>query len=241
MPLPALIVPALMIAALAEEPPIIVKAYPWAPFISPMGEPFRGGRTNEAPIARWFGRADLNRDGALTADEMQADADRFFARLDDNHDGQIDPQEIAAYEYEIAPDVQVNSQWKRPRGETAARTSAKPEPGPDGPSGDWWWVPKGDQHDGYRKDGLQGAARYGLLNIPQPVAGADADFNRLITLAEFRQAAAYRFKLLDDRRQGRVSLSELEARLPTRPKGKQPKPSKNAVDTRVGLPLPKGD
>ena len=41
--------------------------------------------------------------------------------------------------------------------------------------------------DGYRFDGLQGAARYGLLNIPQPVAGADADFNRAITLDEFRQ------------------------------------------------------
>ena len=76
-----------------------------------------------------------------------------------------------------------------------------------------------DQHDGYRSDGLQGAARYGLLNIPQPVASADADFNRLITLIEFRQAASYRFKLLDSHGQGRITLPELEARLPTRPEG----------------------
>src|SRR5436190_13378302 len=117
MPLSAFMLPLLMAAAMAEDPPIIVKAYPWAPFISPMGEPFRPPSSGEAPIARWFARADRNQDGILTAEEMQADADRFFTRLDNNHDGQIDPQEISAYEYEIAPDVQVNSQWKRLRGE----------------------------------------------------------------------------------------------------------------------------
>jgi hypothetical protein len=233
MPFAALILPMLVAIAAAEEPPIIVKAYPWAPFISPMGEPFRARPTNEAPIARWFVRADRNRDGVLAADEMQADADRFFARLDSNNDGQIDPQEIAAYEYEIAPDVQVNSQWKRPRGEPAAR----PEPDEGLPSWDSSQK-REDRYDGYRSDGLQGAARYGLLNIPQPVASADADFNRLITLNEFRQAASYRFKLLDSHGQGRITLAELEARLPTRPKGKRARPRKGAVDTRIGLPLP---
>jgi hypothetical protein len=233
MPLPALIVPFLMSVAAAEEPPIIVKAYPWAPFISPMGEPFRPPSSGEAPIARWFVRADQNHDGMLTADEMQADADRFFTRLDGNRDGQIDPQEITTYEYETAPDVQVNSQWKRPRGEIAA----KPESDRDRPAWDSSRK-REDRYDGYRTDGLQGAARYGLLNIPQPVASADADFNRLITLTEFRQAASYRFKLLDNHGQGRITLPELEARLPTRPKGKQAKPRKDAADTRIGLPLP---
>src|SRR4029453_358957 len=97
MRFPAVILPILISAvAVAEDSPIIVKAYPWAPFISPMGEPFRPPTTGEPPIARWSAQADRNRDGVLTADEMQADADRFFARLDSNHDGQIDPQEIAA-------------------------------------------------------------------------------------------------------------------------------------------------
>ena len=227
-----LIAPILMSVAMAEEAPIVVKAYPWAPFISPMGEPFRPPSSGEAPIARWFVRADRNRDGTLTVDEMQADADQFFARLDSNHDGQIDPQEISAYEYEIAPDVQVNSQWKRRRGEAAA----KPEPDRDRPWDDS--RKREDRYDGYRSDGLQGAARYGLLNIPQPVASTDADFNRLITLAEFRQAASYRFKLLDSNGQGRITLAELETRLPTRPKGKQAKPGKDARDRRIGLPLP---
>lgn len=223
MPLPALIVPILMSVAAAEEPPITVRGFPWAPFISPMGEPFRPPSTGEAPIARWFVQADRNRDGLLTADEMQADADRFFAKLDSSHDGQIDPDERRIYELEIAPEIQVNSDWRRPRGQDGS------------------WKRPDDEHDGYHVNGLQGAARYGLLNIPQPVASADADFNRAITLAEFRQAAAYRFKLLDGNGQGRITLPELEVRLPIRPKGKRAKPRKDAVDTRIGSPFPAGN
>ena len=236
MPISALIVPVLMAAAAAQEAPIVVKAYPWAPFVSPMGEPFRPPSTGEAPLARWFARADRNQDGALAADEMQADADRFFARLDKNGDGGIDPEELVTYENEIAPEIQVNSNWKRPRG-PAAEAPKNPESSDDGPT----WKRPEDAHDGYRKDGLQGAARYGLLNIPQPVASADADFNRLITLAEFRQAASYRFKLLDSAGHGRVSLAELEARLPARPEGRRAKPRKGARDSRIGLPLPEGE
>lgn len=232
MPLSALIAPLLMAAAVAEEPPITVQGYPWAPFISPMGEPFRPPSSGEAPIARWFNQADRNHDGMLTADEMQADAERFFARLDSNRDGQIDPGERRTYEWEIAPEVQVNSDWRRPRGQS--------RPVPDQAPGD---EPRkrGDDHDGYRTDGLQGAARYGLLNIPQPVASADADFNRAITLAEFRQAALTRFNLLDSNGHGLIALPELQSRLPVRPEGRRAKPRKDAKDTRIGVPLPEGD
>jgi len=219
MTLPALLVPMLMSIGMAQDAPIVVKAFPWAPFISPMGEPFRPPSSGEAPIARWFVQADRNRDGMLTAEEMQADADRFFARLDSSKDGQIDPDERKAYEQEIAPEIQVNSDWRQSRGQDK---------------------PKHDAHDGYSINGLQGAARYGILNIPQPVASADADFNRAVTLAEFRQAAAYRFTLLDKSGQGRLMLPELEERLPIRPKGKRAKPRKDQLDTRVGAPLPDG-
>ncbi len=236
MPLSALIFPVLMVVVAAEEPPIIVKAYPWAPFISPMGEPFRPPTSGEAPIARWFGQADRNQDGMLTADEMQVDADRFFKRLDSDHDGQIDPDELKIYEWEIAPEIQVNSDWRRRRGEAAPES----RPSRDQSYGDGSRKPH-DAYDGYQINGLQGAARYGILNVPQPVASADADFNRAITLAEFRQAASIRFKLLDGNGQGRITLPELEARLPLRPKGKRPKPRKDEVDTRVGLPLPEGN
>ena len=229
MPFPALIFPILMAVAAADEPSITVRGYPWAPFISPMGEPFRGGPAGVAPIARWFARADKNQDGVLTVDELQADADRFFARLDDNHDGQIDPDEMRAYEYEVAPEIQVNSEWRRQRGEISKQPVDE-----DGHR-------REDSHDGYRAYGLQGAARYGLLNMPQPVASADADFNRAVTLSEFRLAAAKRFALLDGQGQGRITLPELETRLPTRPKGKRSKPPrKDAPDTRIGSGLPEG-
>ena len=219
MPFPALIVPILVSLGMAQDAPIVVKAFPWAPFISPMGEPFRPPSSGEAPIARWFVQADRNRDGMLTVDEMQADAERFFARLDANQDGQIDPDERRTYEQEIAPEIQVNSDWRRQRGEAKEKL---------------------DAHDGYHATGLQGAARYGILNIPQPVASADADFNRAVTLAEFKQAAAYRFTLLDGSGQGRIAVPELMERLPIRPKGKRAKPKKNEMDTRVGAPLPEG-
>ena len=235
MPLSTIIVAMLALAAGPEEAPITVRGYPWAPFISPMGEPFRGGRTDEPPIVRWFNRADLDHDGLLTREELQADADRFFTRRDSNHDGQSDPDERKAYELEIAPEIQVNSEWRRPRGST------KPQPTAEDASGDWPRKPKADGHDGYRTDGLQGAARYGLLNIPQPVASADADFNRAITQAEFRQAAQHRFTLLDSRGEARITLAELEARLPTRPEGKRAKRSKDERDVRIGQPLPQGE
>ena len=225
-----LILPILASAAQAGDP-ITVTGYPWAPFISPMGEPFRARTPDDDPFARWFYQADVNRDGMLTADEMRADAERFFNVLDSSRDGRIDSEERMVYEASIAPEVQINSQWKRTRQEAAA----------DRERGD-----RGRRFentvDGYQLDGLQGAARYNLLNIPEPVSGADADFNRIVTLDEFRAAAAYRFQLLDSNRLGRVTLQELRVLLPSRPKeGRRVKRPKNAGDTRIGLPLPKGD
>jgi len=225
------ILPILASAAQAGEP-ITVTGYPWAPFISPMGEPFRARTQDDDPFARWFYQADGNRDGMLTAHEMRADAERFFAVLDSNRDGRIDSEERMAYEASIAPEVQINSQWKRTRKEAAA----------DRTRGDRRPRRSENTIDGYQLDGLQGAARYNLLNIPEPVSGADADFNRIITLDEFRRAAAYRFQLLDSSGLGRLTLQELRVLLPSRPKeGRRVKRSKNPVDTRIGLPLPKGD
>ena len=105
MPLPLL----LALLAPVSTSPITVTGHAWAPFISPMGEPFRARTATDDTLADWFIQADRNRDGMLTADEMRADAERFFARLDTNHDGELDPDEIANYEYEIAPDIQVMS------------------------------------------------------------------------------------------------------------------------------------
>ncbi|MDQ2706009.1 MAG: EF-hand domain-containing protein [Pseudomonadota bacterium] len=233
------LIPFLASAALAEEPskPVIVTAYPWAPFISPMGEPFRSRAPDDDPFARWFHQADGNQDGMLTADEMRADAERFFAMLDGNRDGRIDSEERMTYESEIAPEVQSNSRWKRTRQETAAEARS----GDDSDRRDRRRR-RANNIDGYQLDGLQGAARYGLLNLPEPVSGADADFDRFVSLDEFRRAASYRFQLLDSGRSGRLTLKQLEALVPTRPKdGRRAKRPKNAVDTRIGIPVPLED
>jgi Ca2+-binding EF-hand superfamily protein len=224
-------------APVVDEPPITVTGRPWAPFISPMGEPFRARSTGDDPLVRWFQQADRNRDGLLTVNEMRADAVRFFQTLDDNKDGEIDPEELVVYESEIAPEVQINTRWKRSPQSVA---EAEPVKHGDGASRERW---RADENvDGYQIHGLQGAARYGLLNIPQPVAGADANFDRGTTLDEFERAAIQRFQLLDSKRTGRLTLPELGMLLPDRPKsGTRIKRPKNAVDTRVGVPFPAGD
>ena len=204
-----LLIPLLLAAA---EAPINVVGHAWAPFISPMGEPFRARSTADDTLARWFQQADRNRDGVLTSDEMQADADRFFATLDENNDGELDPDEIANYEYDIAPDVQVMSRIKRAQGEATPANSH-----PVGLDGQLLSRKGRDQR---RRDeaaqlglggSLQGAARYSLLNLPEPVAAADTDFNRGVSRAEFRQAALERFNLLDGRHIGRLILTDLQA------------------------------
>lgn len=228
----AIILP--LFAAIAQQSgdPISVTAYPWAPYLSPMGEPFRSQSKTDDPFVRWFRQADRNHDGFLTSDELVADGERFFARLDTNHDGKIDAEELANYEFRVAPEVQVNSDWKRTREAAAAERSSA--------DGKRQRNRRGDNGvDGYQVDGLQGAARYSLLNIPEPVAGADFDLNGSITLDEFRRAAAYRFQLLDSRHLGKLSLADLEPLLPSRPRsGQRPKPRKDTADPRVGLPFP---
>jgi Ca2+-binding EF-hand superfamily protein len=231
------LIPLLLAAA---DAPINVVGHAWAPFISPMGEPFRARTAADDTLANWFRQADRNHDGSLTIDEMQADADRFFATLDENSDGELDPDEIARYEYEVAPDVQVMSRLKRAPGEPAK--AARPV-GLDGEP----VTHKGRERR--RADeaaqlgmggNLQGGARYALLNIPEPVAAADLDFNRGVSHAEFRQAAVERFNLLDTRHGGRLLLADLQAtraanwaatKKRTRGRDKDP-------DQRVGNGLP---
>jgi hypothetical protein len=63
--------------------------------------------------------------------------------------------------------------------------------------------------------GLEGAGRFGLLNIPEPVADADTDLDYFVTQQEWIAAAARRFDLLDANRDGRLTLAELQTQRPT--------------------------
>jgi hypothetical protein len=179
-----------------------------------MGEPFRSREAGDDTLARWFGQADTDRDGLVTQAEMETDALRFFATLDTDGDREILPAEINTYEWQVAPEVQVNARWRDPRGEGKSSRGRDPR-------------------TSYDPRGLQGAARYSPLNIPQPVTSTDTDVNRAVTIAEFRVAAAQRFQLLDKNRDQRLDLAELRAQLP--PTRKEQKRAKaNAPDARVG-------
>lgn len=128
-------------------------------FISPMGESFLNNRGGDA-LADWFAQADGNHDGTITLAEMKADADRYFAILDKNHDGEIDPDEMAAYETGVAPQMHRDAN---------------------------------------------------LLGISEPVASADSNFNRGVSLQEFLSAAQSRFRALDLNHRGQLDLGLLES------------------------------
>lgn len=235
MPIPALLV---LLATAAQAPGTLPPPPPtrhWGrEFVSPMGEPFRAERGGDA-LADWFNRADANHDGYLTVDEMQADAARFFAQLDVNHDGEIDPDEITRYESVIAPEISSGPHFDMAMGgaDGGQHGGGRPHGGGGGHhrgggfgGGNFAGRP-GDEH--------QGAARFGLLDLPEPVASADSNFNRGVSLEEFRQAAKQRFVALDIDHQGRLTLAGLELIRPAPP----PEPHK-ADDSSSSADVPPG-
>jgi hypothetical protein len=206
-------------------------------FISPMGEPFRPRDRSDDGLADWFAQADRNHDGRLTLDEMQGDAEHFFALLDVNHDGEIDPDDITRYEEVIAPEIRSGGGFAMDVG-AAPESSGEGERGgrggygggghrggggghrPGGGDGDGGGGggsagrgggggQRGTFHARGGDDSHQGASRYGLLDLPEPVVSADADFNRGVSLSEFRQAAAQRFIALDLDHHGYLTLAGL--------------------------------
>jgi len=144
-------------------------------FIAPMGEPFRGEAGQPYPSARWLAGADTDHDGSVSRAEFIADALRFFRTLDTDHDGRLPPEEVIAYENKVAPEIAL---YGHARDYAEAPSRDRPRSG----------------ESGY--GGAMGAGRYAWLNIPEPVASADADVDRVVTLEEFRSAAARRFDTL---------------------------------------------
>lgn len=176
-------------AAPAQPPPPLPGA--GGLFLSPMGEPFRGQGTAVDNVGAWFTAADRDRDDGLTVAELRQDAARFFALLDSDGNGELGPSEIARYENEIAPEVQVGLQMR------------------GSGFGDWRGRGSRRRRVATYDEGIQGAGRYAFLNIPQPVIAADSDMNRGVSIAEFAEAAGERFALLDSNRDGRLARAEL--------------------------------
>ncbi|MDP1617255.1 hypothetical protein [Phenylobacterium sp.] len=167
-------------------------------FISPSGEPFRDGDG----LAAWFAGADHDADTLLTGPEFEADAERFFAVVDTDGDGVIDGFESQTYERQIAPEITRMGET-RPDG-----AGPGGRPGADGerPRRPMLGFGRGKPEPGVQR---QGAARYGLLNEPHPVRGADADLSGRVSKIEWRNAAARRFDLLDLDGDGVLTLDTL--------------------------------
>ena len=134
----------------------------------------------------------------------------FFDTLDTDHDGVIDGLELGEYEQDVAPEILPQIEglhseegmdpsltYGDPNNEdtgrqTRSRRSSSNRPLP---------VPRGI--------GVQGAAVYSLLNVPEPVAAADTQFDGRITRAEFAAAIDRRFDLLDKANLGYLTLAGL--------------------------------
>jgi hypothetical protein len=171
-------------------------------FISPSGEPFHAAPGAPYPIDAWFNRADTNHDGALSLEEFQADAVAFFHKLDANGDGVIDGFEIEAYEQKIAPEI-------LPR--IAQLTARDIPPLPAESRDDISRLQAAPQEHEPRHKGpaVNGAAVFGLIREPEPVAAADTDFDGKVSLAEMISAARRRFEELDLNHDGRLLRAEL--------------------------------
>jgi hypothetical protein len=181
-------------------------------FISPAGKPYRAGPDQPYPVATWFAEADADHDGKLTREEMRAAAAAFFRTLDTNHDGVIDGFEVQTYEQTIAPEILPHIENLRagegfdPNIDLAdQRNSERPNSSDQRRGG--FQVRQPRQAKG--ETGAQGAAVYSLINQPEPVAAADADFDGKITLQEFEAAADRHFEILDTKQQGYLTLAGL--------------------------------
>lgn len=176
-------------------------------FISPSGEPFRG----EDGLGRWLAQADTDNDGAVSLAEFRADAAHFFKVLDTNGDGVIDGFELQHYERDVAPEIGVMTFDAGPTAGRSARGSRGA-----GRSGAGASQPQTTRVPGA---GLEGAARYSLINEPQPVAAADAGLDGKVSLAEWMAITDRRFAKLDRQKAGSLTRESL---LHPGPKPKDP-------------------
>ncbi len=165
-------------------------------FFSPSGQPFRAPAADPYPVAAWFAQADTDHDGKLSSEEFSNDAKLFFVKLDLNHDGYVSSPENTNYETRIAPEItRIDPRIEQPKNHVSERD---PNMGAD----------QDPTHGRYQKT-IQGASQYGLINEPQPVRAADANFDFRISGEEWLNATNQRFALLDRNGNGFVTLDEL--------------------------------
>ena len=172
-------------------------------YLSLMGEPFRANESGQDPFDQWFRQADRDGDGTISRLELIGDAEAFFAVLDPNADQVIDADEMGDYE-NLAP-----SRTRVAGGGAPELSSSRPKPKSSAP------VDKGQVPivaDGSAPSATRihpSNARINFSAVPQPVAMADLNLDRRVTLDEFRKTAGKRFTNYDVDQDGRLTRKEL--------------------------------
>ena len=176
-------------------------------YVSLMGEPFRTDESGKDAFDQWFELADQNGDRGISRIEFRQDAEAFFARLDGNDDKVIDADEMREYEH-LAP-----GRTRAAAGgaqATGAPTERIKGPGElerdkgrvpivaDGTAPSISRVPKGG-----------GGSPFSSSTVPQPVAMADLNIDRRVTLDEFAKTASRRFTNYDQDQDGKLTAKEL--------------------------------
>ncbi len=174
-----------------------------AVYMSLMGEPYWTNSAGEHPFDQWVKMADQDGDGVISSVEFRSDADAFFASLDTNDDKIIDGDEMAAYE-RLAP-----GRTRAAGGGALLPSSARRKPTSSAPveKGQVAIVSSGNVPSATRIH--PGGGRINFSEVPQPVAMADANLDRRVTLEEFRKTAGRRFANYDVDKDGRLTRKEL--------------------------------
>ena len=172
-------------------------------YMSLMGEPYWTNSAGEHPFDQWVKMADQDGDGTISSAEFRNDADAFFASLDTNDDKIIDGDEMAAYE-QLAP-----GRTRAAGGGAQMPSSARRKATSSTPveKGQVAIVATGDAPSATRIH--PGGGRINYSEVPQPVAMADANLDRRVTLAEFRKTAGRRFSNYDVDKDGKLTRKEL--------------------------------
>lgn len=162
-----------------------IRYTPVSPLGEPLGRPSREADAYRAAMRDWFGRADTNHDGKLSAAEMMAEADRVFPFYDLNHDGFVTSAELTLYRvnspfHEAPPD---NGRRLRP-----GRIDMTP-----------------DEAATVQNNG-KGRPQYRIGIDPVMSADANADFR--VTPEELRAEAVRRHTIMDENHDGQVTLAE---------------------------------